>query len=38
MAALAATRNLISIEEALRLVLERARRLSEERIGIDAAF
>jgi molybdopterin molybdotransferase len=38
MAALAATRNLISIDEALRLVLERAQRLSEERIGIDAAF
>jgi molybdopterin molybdotransferase len=38
MAALAETRNLISIEEALRLVLERARRLPEESSGIEGAF
>lgn len=38
MAALAATRNLISIDEALRLVLERVRPLSEESIDIGAAF
>ena len=38
MAALAATRNLISIGEALRLVLERARPLPGESSGIEAAF
>jgi molybdopterin molybdotransferase len=38
MAALAATRNLISIEEALGLVLERARPLPVESSGIEAAF
>jgi molybdopterin molybdotransferase len=38
MAALAETRNLISIEEALRLVLERVRRLPEESSGIEGAF
>src|SRR6478736_1788058 len=38
MAALAATRNLISIEEALRLVLERVERLPSESIDIEAAF
>ena len=38
MAALAATRNLISIGEALRLMLERARPLPGESSGIEAAF
>jgi len=38
MAALAATRNLISIEEALRLVLERVERLPSESADIEAAF
>jgi len=38
MAALAETRNLISIEEALRLVLERVRRLPEESSAIEGAF
>ena len=38
MAALAATRNLISMEEALRFVLERVERLPSESIDIEPAF
>jgi molybdopterin molybdotransferase len=37
MAVLAATRNLISIDEALRLVLERVERLPIESLGLEAA-